>query len=118
MNRIDSLFFEHAARSTEVKLKTAEAKLAASSNTLQRLQAQDMSFTYGYFSSQWERQRECQLAAMEEGGVQERLEKHLIALLDMEEEVKEAYEVMKRIDVLDVSVGKTLTYTQAPLNWH
>ena len=26
--------------------------------------------------------------------------------VDMEEEVKEAYEVMKRIDVLDVSVGK------------
>ena len=25
--------------------------------------------------------------------------------MDMEEEVKEAYEVMKRIDVLDVSVG-------------
>jgi dynein heavy chain 1 len=25
--------------------------------------------------------------------------------IDMEEEVKEAYEVMKRIDVLDVSVG-------------
>lgn len=84
------IFFEHAARSTEVKLKTAEAKLAASSNTLQRLQAKDISFTYGYFSSQWERQRECQLAAMEEGGVQERLEKHLIALLDVEEEVKEA----------------------------
>lgn len=27
--------------------------------------------------------------------------------IDMEEEVKEAYEVMKRIDVLDVSVGKS-----------
>jgi hypothetical protein len=26
--------------------------------------------------------------------------------MDMEEEVKEAYEVVKRIDVLDVSVGK------------
>jgi len=25
--------------------------------------------------------------------------------MDMEEEVKEAYEVVKRIDVLDVSVG-------------
>jgi hypothetical protein len=26
--------------------------------------------------------------------------------MDMEEEVKEAYEVMKRIDVLDVSTGE------------
>jgi hypothetical protein len=26
--------------------------------------------------------------------------------MDMEEEVKEAYEIMKRIDVLDVSVGE------------
>ncbi|KAH9809034.1 hypothetical protein DFH28DRAFT_1086996 [Melampsora americana] len=83
-------FVENEARSTELKLKIAEEKLAASSNTLQRLQAQDISFTYGYFSSQWERQRECQLVAMEEGGVQGRLEKNLIALLDMEEEVKEA----------------------------
>ena len=28
--------------------------------------------------------------------------------IDMEEEVKEAYEVMKRIDVLDVSIGAPL----------
>ena len=30
--------------------------------------------------------------------------------MDMEEEVKEAYEVMKRIDVLDVSVGECCAY--------
>jgi len=29
--------------------------------------------------------------------------------MDMEEEVKEAYEVVKRIDVLDVSVGADLS---------
>ena len=30
--------------------------------------------------------------------------------MDMEEEVKEAYEVVKRIDVLDVSVGVFLFF--------
>lgn len=31
--------------------------------------------------------------------------------MDMEEEVKEAYEVVKRIDVLDVSVGESVAVT-------
>ncbi|KAH9808498.1 hypothetical protein DFH28DRAFT_1087717 [Melampsora americana] len=66
-------------RSTELKLKIAEQKLAASSNTLQRLQARDISFTYGYFSSQWEQQRECQLAAIKgrANQIEEEMEKFM-----------------------------------------
>jgi hypothetical protein len=30
-----------------------------------------------------------------------------VGRMDMEEEVKEAYEVMKRVDVLDVSTGES-----------
>lgn len=77
-------------RSTQVKLNTAEGKCKVASDTLQRLQSQDPTFTYEYFSRQWERQKATQLAAMDDCGAQEKLEQHLIQLLDLEEQVKDA----------------------------
>ncbi|KAH9809639.1 hypothetical protein DFH28DRAFT_1133000 [Melampsora americana] len=87
----------NAARSTEVKLNTAQGKFKVALDTLQRLQSQDPTFTYGYFSRQWEQQKATQLAAMDDCGAQEKLEQHLIALLDLEEQVKDAHNELSRL---------------------
>ena len=73
-----------------MKLKTAESRFDLASETLERLESQDASLTYGYFLDQWKRQREVQLAAIEERGIQEKLEEYLVKLLDLEEQVKDA----------------------------
>ncbi|KAH9811497.1 hypothetical protein DFH28DRAFT_1084793 [Melampsora americana] len=79
----------NAACSTEVKFNTAQGRFKEALDTLQRLHSQDPTFTYGYFSRQWERQKATQLAAMDDCGAQEKLEQHLIALFDLEEQVKD-----------------------------
>ncbi|KAH9807993.1 hypothetical protein DFH28DRAFT_1079909 [Melampsora americana] len=87
----------HMLMSGLVKLKTAENRLYLASQTLESLESQDPSFTYGYFSDQWKRQREVQLAAIEERGVQEKLEEYLVKLLDLEEQVKDAQNELSRL---------------------
>ena len=73
-----------------MKLKTAEERLATASATLLRLQVKNEEYTYEYFAAQWDRQKNCQLAAMAEVGTKQKLEKHLIELLDFEEKLKNA----------------------------
>jgi hypothetical protein len=74
-----------------VKLNTAEQRLGIASETLSKLEDQDNSYTMMYFSDQWARQRELQLAAMaDDGDTQQKLEEHLVELLDLEEQVKDA----------------------------
>lgn len=44
---------------------------------------------FHYFSTQWERQRTCQLKATEDGSLK-RLEQRLATLLDLKEELNDA----------------------------
>ena len=77
-------------RSIEVKLKTAEQRLDVASETLEKLETQDDSYTWVYFTDMWDRQRQLQLAAMADGNAQQELEDRLVELLDLEAEVKDA----------------------------
>ncbi|EGG02090.1 uncharacterized protein MELLADRAFT_91696 [Melampsora larici-populina 98AG31] len=85
----------------------AEKRFDQASQTLQSLESQDASFTYGYFSDQWKRQREVQLAAMEEHGIQQKLEEHLVKLLNLEEQVKDAQK--RRGTRTEAEMDKSLT---------
>ena len=81
---------KRSERPTRIKVESAHAKLQERTRYLR----------------EWRRQHE-QLAVMTGptkglGGVGVE-----VGGMDMEEEVKEAYEVMKRIDVLDVSTGES-----------
>lgn len=91
-----------SARSIESKVKIAEDRLEVASKTLHRLQAQDESYTLEYFSSQWERQKQCQLTAMADdaAGTQERMEQCLLELLELQEEVKHAQYVKFNLMIL------------------
>ncbi|EGG08492.1 uncharacterized protein MELLADRAFT_84666 [Melampsora larici-populina 98AG31] len=80
-----------------VKLKTAEQRLDSASATLEKLETRDESYTWVSFSDQWDRQRELQLAAMADGNAQQELEDWLVELLDLEEEVKDAHEELRRL---------------------
>lgn len=72
-----------------MKLGTTQMTLDAALITLQQLNSENSSYTIGYFSEQWEQQRRCQLAAMANNSVH-KLEKQLIELLDLEEQLKNA----------------------------
>ncbi|KAH9818425.1 hypothetical protein DFH28DRAFT_888429 [Melampsora americana] len=79
----------NAARSASSKLRMAETTLDEASKVLQRLQAENPEYTIDYFAKQWERQKECQLAAMADGAAK-KLEEHLVDLLDLEEKLRDA----------------------------
>ncbi|EGG01870.1 uncharacterized protein MELLADRAFT_91829 [Melampsora larici-populina 98AG31] len=86
----------NAVRSTVSKLATAERTYDTAFNTLTRLEAERSVYTIGYFSDQWARQKQCQLAAMADGGVK-KLEEVLSNLLDLEDKLKHAHNKLKRI---------------------
>ncbi|EGF99574.1 uncharacterized protein MELLADRAFT_94273 [Melampsora larici-populina 98AG31] len=99
------------------KVKIAEDRLEVASKTLQRLQARDESYTLEYFSSQWERQKRCQITAMADDAAetQERMEQCLLELLELQEEVKHAHEELNRLrrkrrrNRTDEDIAATLT---------
>lgn len=87
---IDKSFFEcvSSARSTSRKLREVERLVEEAGQTLCKLQAEG-DYSVDYFSNQWERQKQCQLAAMANDS-QRSLEEELVNLLDLEEQLEDA----------------------------
>lgn len=89
--KTDSHFTSVALSSSKFKKTMARWKTAK--NVLHDLSTKRFEYNNLYFESQWTRQRECQTKAMADGSLQ-RLQEHLIRLLDHKENLRNAEQVV------------------------
>ncbi|KAH9807245.1 hypothetical protein DFH28DRAFT_916185 [Melampsora americana] len=85
----------NAVRASWMKVKEYERLLVLSKETLLELLAKNPLYTHSYFSEQWERQKKCQLDAINVDV--KNLEEKIAELLELEEKLEHAHTELKKL---------------------